>query len=221
MSEGERKYTGFAAIYQLEQEKLKREKMPAELPQPAPPPAESVSPSSITDSNETPYNKYSENRLEKSSAGSSVDFKPVAASSTSPSPIPIAVRRAPEERKKHLDRISKPKSAIASSLRLDSDDAGSVAPHIQRWKQVYRLNKGEMNVMKAMFKLSHEVGISECYIKIPEVAESAQLKKRQCQYVVRSLEELGFLERLEEYDPSNRRGIKYRVNLKPSHRDID
>ena len=74
--------------------------------------------------------------------------------------------------------------------------------------------------MRAMFRLTHEAGTSECYIKVPEVAEAAKLKKRRCQYVIRSLEEMGFLDRLEEYDPSNRLGTKYRVNLKPHNLDL-
>jgi hypothetical protein len=74
--------------------------------------------------------------------------------------------------------------------------------------------------MRVMFTLTHEKGVSECYIKVPEVAEAAQLKKRRCQYVIRGLEELGFLDRLEEYDPSVRLGTKYRVNLKPVHLDL-
>lgn len=53
----------------------------------------------------------------------------------------------------------------------------------------------------------HEVGV---------VADAARLKRRRCQYVIRSLETLGFLDRLGEYDPSSRLSLQYRVRLKPA-----
>lgn len=215
MSEGERKYTGFAAIYQLEQEKLKREKTQA--PPEADPPGEEarVSPESPAPEAVARAESDSDSRPRDTPEAP----RPPAVSAESPSlraPAPNAARR-PATRK--AGRGARPRPAV---VKPDAPPAeGSVEHYAQRWKQVYRLNKGEISVMRVMFSLTHAKGVSECYIKVPEVAEAARLKKRRCQYVIRGLEELGFLDRLEEYDPSVRLGIKYRVNLKPVHLDLE
>jgi hypothetical protein len=212
MSEGEKKYTGFAAIYQLEQEKLKRERTQA--PPEAGPPGEEtrVSP-------ESPAPVADARAESDSDAGArdTTEAPPASAAETPSLKAPAAnVTRRPAGRK--AGRGTRLRPAVVKAAAPPAE--GSVEHYAQRWKQVYRLNKGEISVMRVMFTLTHEKGVSECYIKVPEVAEAAQLKKRRCQYVIRSLEELGFLDRLEEYDPSVRLGTKYRVNLKPVHLDL-
>ena len=215
MSEGERKYTGFAAIYQLEQEKLKREKPQA--PPDADPPGEEtrVLPESPAPEVDAPAESDSDSRP-RDASDASPSARGAVESPSLKAPASNFTRR-PAERK--AGRGTRPKPAVVKpAAALPAE--GSVESYAQKWKQVYRLNKGEINVMRVMFRLTHETGVSECYIKVPEVAEAAQLKKRRCQYVIRSLEELGFLDRLEEYDPSVRLGIKYRVNLKPRNLDL-
>jgi hypothetical protein len=212
MSEGEKKYTGFAAIYQLEQEKLKRERTQA--PPEAGPPGEEtrVSP-------ESPAPVADARAESDSDAGArdTTEAPPASAAETPSLKAPAAnVTRRPAGRK--AGRGTRLRPAVVKPAAPPAE--GSVEHYTQRWKQVYRLNKGEISVMRVMFTLTHEKGVSECYIKVPEVAEAAQLKKRRCQYVIRSLEEMGFLDRLEEYDPSVRLGTKYRVNLKPVHLDL-
>ena len=216
MSEGERKYTGFAAIYKLEQEKLKLEN-PQATPQ-----AETT----VEASEESPNADV----LEGSSSAKPNSDSQLGISNTAPveesraithpvtPPAPISNLRAAEHKS---GRRTKRRSILAKVSTAGPVAAGTVDYYVQKWKQIYRLNKGELKVMKVMFDLSHGAGVSECYIKVPEVAESAQLKKRQCQYVIRSLEELGFLDRLEDYDPANRLGTKYRVNLKSRTLDIE
>ena len=212
MSEGERKYTGFAAIYQLEQEKLKRERPQA--PPEAGPPGEETR--VTTESPAPEADARAESDID-AGAGDTPEAPPASAAETPSLKAPAAsVTRRPAGRKS--DRGTKLRSAVVKPAAPPAE--GSVEHYAQRWKQVYRLNKGEISVMRVMFTLTHEKGVSECYIKVPEIAEAAQLKKRRCQYVIRSLEELGFLDRLEEYDPSVRLGTKYRVNLKPVHLDL-
>lgn len=219
MSE-ERKYTGFAAIYQIEQEKLKREKaQPPQAPSgesedraaghpaPAEPHAEE-----LREVREVPppdvEGERSDSPPKAAPAQDATSVEPRAAGEDAPrqakSPAPRAPGRAAA--------ATKPRPV---SPPLPEADAG-VEAHAARWKQVYRLNKGEINVMRVMFGLSHGQGTDICFIKVGEVAGAARLKKRRCQYVIRSLETLGFLDRLGEYDPSSRLGLQYRVRLKPA-----
>jgi hypothetical protein len=216
MSEGERKYTGFAAIYKLEQEKLKSDNT-----QPAPdaqPPGEASVEISGSDAPEEISSTNSNNESQLSP----LDTAPVDGSRAStPAVKPPGSIANLRPAGQASSRRTRPRPSTAKASITTPVATGTADYYAQKWKQIYRLNKGEIKVMKVMFDLSHGTGNSECYIKVPEVAESAQLKKRRCQYVIRSLEELGFLDRLEEYDPASRLGTKYRVNLKPRTLDIE
>lgn len=216
MSEGERKYTGFAAIYQLEQEKLKREKTqaPPEAGRPGEEPR--VAPESTASEEASRAESDSDNRPRDPSDASHL----LGGAAESPSLKAPAANSPRRSTGRKAGRETRPRPAVVKSAAAAPPAEGSVEHYAQKWKQAYRLNKGEINVMRVMFRLTHETGVSECYIKVPDVAEAAQLKKRRCQYVIRSLEELGFLDRLEEYDPSIRLGTKYRVNLKPRNLDL-
>lgn len=220
MSE-ERKYTGFAAIYQIEQEKLKREKA-------HPPQAPSVELEGHVAGQPAPAGIHAEDRREVREAppdvaGESSDTLTGAAPAPEAAPAEPrpADKAAPRQEKPPAPRPPRRAAAAAVKPRPVSapapgeTDAG-VEAHAARWKQVYRLNKGEINVMRVMFGLSHGRGTDVCFIKVGEVADAARLKKRRCQYVIRSLETLGFLDRLGEYDPSSRLGLQYRVRLKPA-----
>jgi len=213
MSEGERKYTGFAAIYQLEQEKLKREKTQAEITSPGEEP-QGAPESTAPEEEDSHAESDRDDRSHDPSEASSLMGRATESSSLK-APTSGALRRSTGRK---TGRGTRPRPAVVKSAAPPAE--GSVEYYAQKWKQAYRLNKGEINVMRVMFRLTHETGVSECYIKVPEVAEAARLKKRRCQYVIRSLEEMGFLDRLEEYDPSNRLGTKYRVNLKPRNLDL-
>lgn len=228
MSESERKYTGFAAIYQLEQEMLKRERVqtPPENTPSSPgeaaaavvdEPAPTASTPEVAGSAESAFSAESSTADSRQTEDKDISLGQRAAPA-------ITRRRSATTRVVRTPVVknisSKATPSSESGIDVAEAGGGQLASHVLRWKQAYRLNKGEINVMKVMFGLTHEHGISECYIKIPEVAEAAHLKKRRCQYVIRGLEILGFLERLEDYDPSKRLGTKYRLNLKPSNLDI-
>ena len=85
--------------------------------------------------------------------------------------------------------------------------------YVDRLKLKYRLSKGEANVFRYLLGASHDKGQSECYITIPKLAETASLTTRGCQLALKSLQMRGFIVRTEEYDPTNRLGIKIHVNL--------
>ena len=86
---------------------------------------------------------------------------------------------------------------------------------VSLWKSFYRLNDGEIDALSALYRLSHGQGSNECYVKMHKLAEMSNLTYRYCQKVVRSLEQLGWIIKLKDYDSSTHLGVLYRVNLKP------
>jgi hypothetical protein len=97
----------------------------------------------------------------------------------------------------------------------EADISPELTRYIELWKNFYRLKSGEVDVLSVMYRLTHDAGRSECYIKMHNLAEMSNLTYRYCQKVVRSLEQLGWLTKLKDYDPTDQLGILYRVNLKP------
>jgi hypothetical protein len=115
-------------------------------------------------------------------------------------------------------------SATISESDSSAPDLGSPAAmpsasadQVDRWKSLYRLNSGEIAALKILCLLSEEDGSSECYIKMRKLAEMSSLDYRYCQKVVRSLERLGWITKLQDYDPSTQMGVLYRVNSRPVH----
>lgn len=70
-----------------------------------------------------------------------------------------------------------------------------------------------MKVLRVMLGLCRESGGDGCYIKVPQLMMAAELKERQTQLVLRSLRELGLIEKLTEYSNADRIGTKYRVSF--------
>jgi hypothetical protein len=62
-----------------------------------------------------------------------------------------------------------------------------------------------------MLGMCRESGDDVCYIKIPQLMQAAELRERQTQLILRSLRELGLIEKVAEYSNLNRLGTKYRV----------
>jgi hypothetical protein len=82
---------------------------------------------------------------------------------------------------------------------------------LDKWKKKHRLSKGEVKVLRVMLSMCHESGDDGCYIKISQLMQAAELRERQTQLVLRSLGELGLIEKVAEYSNLNRLGTKYRV----------
>lgn len=82
---------------------------------------------------------------------------------------------------------------------------------LERWKKRHRLSKGEVKVLRVMVSMCREADGDHCYVKIPQLMASAELKERQTQLVLRSLKELGLVEKMAEYSNADRMGTKYRV----------
>ncbi len=75
------------------------------------------------------------------------------------------------------------------------------------------MGKGEVKVLRAMLGMCREAGGDACYVKIPQLMQAAELRERQTQLVIRSLRELGLIEKVGEYSNLDRLGTRYRVVL--------
>ena len=99
-----------------------------------------------------------------------------------------------------------------TAIHASSDDSLLVS----LWKTHYRLNDGEIQTLRTLYRMSREQGSAECYVKMHLLAESSGLTYRYCQKVVRSLGNLGWITKLKDYDPTDQRGVLYRVNSNPA-----
>lgn len=93
------------------------------------------------------------------------------------------------------------------SSRADAD------AHVDLVKKHYRLSKGEAAILKCLLKKAAENGAAECHAKIPQLADTCKMTHRGCQFALRNLETRGFVVRLKDYDPADRRGIHFRIIL--------
>lgn len=105
-------------------------------------------------------------------------------------------------------RALRRRPAAAPSARPEGD-----AELLDRWKRKHRLSKGEVKVLRAMLGMCRETGGDACYVKIPQLMQAAELRERQTQLVLRSLRELGLIEKVTEYSNLDRLGTRYRVVL--------
>jgi hypothetical protein len=141
-----------------------------------------------------------------------------------PAPFPRNESMASQEaepvapvRPEAIPTVSAPQTA-ARSPRRSPAAAPSVASDgdaalLDKWKRKHRLGKGEVKVLRVMLGICRESGGDACYIKIPQLMQAAELRERQTQLVIRSLRELGLIEKVAEYSNLDRLGTKYRVVL--------
>jgi hypothetical protein len=115
--------------------------------------------------------------------------------------------------------INTPAPEIAGvSLAGMSETAGDAPPvtfaeFSRRWSPILR--SGQMSVCRALFELTYEAGLAECFTSMPRLAEAAGLKERQCYNVVGQLELLGFIERPEIFNTPTQKGTVFRLNIEP------
>lgn len=124
---------------------------------------------------------------------------PAASSATEP-----AIIEVPDVKPAALDEQTSPSSG---GLVGTVDDE----PLLERWKKRHRLSKGEVKVLRVMVRMCRESGGDHCYVKVHQLMADAELKERQTQLVLRSLRELGLIEKLAEYSNADRMGTKYRI----------
>lgn len=124
------------------------------------------------------------------------------------------VRVAPKQ-----ERIDTPAPPIAGVSSTETAEIAGKAPAItftefsRRWSPILR--SGQMGVCRALFEMTYEAGITECFTSMPKLAEAAGLKERQCYNVVAQLELLGFIERPEIFNTPTQKGTIFRLNIEP------
>ncbi|HWS90035.1 MAG TPA: hypothetical protein VN282_23910 [Pyrinomonadaceae bacterium] len=115
--------------------------------------------------------------------------------------------------------ISTPALEIAGVPLAGTSQAVGEAPPItfaefsRRWSPILR--SGQMGVCRALFEMTYEAGLTECFTSMPRLAEAAGLKERQCYNVVGQLELLGFIERPEIFNTPTQKGTIFRLNIEP------
>lgn len=84
---------------------------------------------------------------------------------------------------------------------------------VEAVRQQYRLSKGESAILKHLLLLAQEAGLTECYTKIPLLADACNMTHRGCQFALKNLQSRGLILKIQDYDPANRLGIKFKINL--------
>jgi len=115
-------------------------------------------------------------------------------------------------------RTNKPEQSKATVRAITPalphiSDAADIPARVDRIKRQYRLSKGEAAVLKYLLESARENGGTECYAKIPQLAEACEMTHRGCQFALRNLGSRGFVVRLKDYDPTDRLGIKFQISL--------
>jgi hypothetical protein len=99
--------------------------------------------------------------------------------------------------------------------KLDSGNAELII----NLKQCYRLSKGEASILGYLIDNAADTQPLTVYVKVPELSTACQMTDRGCQFGLRNLQLRGLLQRVQEYDPLERRGVKYHILL-PSNMAI-
>jgi predicted transcriptional regulator len=124
-----------------------------------------------------------------------------------------AATPASRTEKRHQPKASV--QQITPTLPNISSDTDTSA-RVDWIKRQYRLSKGEAAVLKYLLEKTNENSSFECFAKIPQLAEACDMTHRGCQFALRNLETRGFVIRLKDYDPADRRGIQFRISLPAS-----
>ena len=104
-------------------------------------------------------------------------------------------------------------SSAKTSVAANQEQSITFAEFSRRWSPILR--SGQMGVCRALFEMTYEAGLTECFTSMPRLAEAAGLKERQCYNVVGQLELLGFIERPEIFNTPTQKGTVFRLNLEP------
>jgi hypothetical protein len=119
---------------------------------------------------------------------------------------------APATRSAKTIQAKGPVRAITPTLPHITADM-DIPARVDKIKRLYRLSKGEAAVLKYLLERARENGGLECYAKIPLMADAGEMTHRGCQFALKNLEARTFIIRLKDYDPADRLGIKFQINL--------
>jgi hypothetical protein len=73
------------------------------------------------------------------------------------------------------------------------------------------LTQAQECVLKALYDMTHAVGVEECMTSMPKLAASAGISERQTYNVVKDLERHGFIERPETFNTPTKKGTIFRL----------
>jgi hypothetical protein len=124
----------------------------------------------------------------------------------------VASQKSELRRVEHLDDKPTVKN-ITKNLVSRSSTSSDISAQVETIKHQYRLSKGEAAILKHMLQLVQETGHSECYAKIPQLADLCGMTHRGCQFALKNLQTRGFVVRVKDYDPVDRLGIKFQINV--------
>jgi hypothetical protein len=138
---------------------------------------------------------------------------------------PRATRRTPATSIAGVRRMSKEEVVDTPATGIAGVSAPETAEEVvdkieitfaefsRRWAPILR--SGQMGVCRALFEMTFEAGLTECFTSMPRLAEAAGLKERQCYNVVGQLELLGFIERPEIFNTPTQKGTVFRLHMEP------
>lgn len=149
-------------------------------------------------------------------AGPDLASRPAEATAAEAGLTPAAPQASPPGEPAARPQIADPQTLTPEIPAAVPAESAELTQLISLWKNFYRLKDGEIEALSAMHRMSRGMGADECYVKMHKLAEMSNLTYRYCQKVVRSLEQLGWITKLQDYDPSTQLGVLYRVNLKPA-----
>jgi hypothetical protein len=137
---------------------------------------------------------------------------PPPAGKATESPSPPRREATPSTRSAKATQPKTQLRSITPTLPHISADT-DVSARVDKIKRLYRLSKGEAAVLKYLLERARENGTVECYAKIPSIADACKMTHRGCQFALRNLEARTFIIRLKDYDPTDRLGTKFQINL--------
>lgn len=71
-----------------------------------------------------------------------------------------------------------------------------------------RLSKSQLRICKVLFRMTYAIGATSCLIRVNDLMEQAQVKRRNLFLSLKELEKAGFIERGDIYNTPTKRGMK-------------
>lgn len=103
--------------------------------------------------------------------------------------------------------------AVVSRDTPEATQASPFGEFAKRWNRY--LYPGQLAVMRELFGLTIERGVTDCFTRYSELATGTKMTRRNCINVVNSLVQLGFVERLEVRNDATGKGITLRIHAEP------
>ena len=107
-----------------------------------------------------------------------------------------------------------PAKKLTQSAPAVSKKNTDIQTTVSTLKKQLRLSRGEAAILRFLLRQAKDkASENECYAKIPNIAEDCDLTHRGCQLALKSLQARGLINRIKNYDPTDRLGIKFSITL--------